>query len=147
MPLTHLDDDYMIWRVFRRVTFWMADDKGWPVGCSVSNEALHDHAERLYVEGTDVGKIFEAHRPLIERVASDAYDAGVADEEGRVPVTVDALELARRSASDAKVPLQNGTQRHYMSHIPTRVWRGRQKFHVVGSASRSPAFIYCIQFP
>jgi hypothetical protein len=48
--------------------------------------------------GTDVGKIFEAHRPLIERVASDAYDAGVADEEGRVPVTVDALELARGSA-------------------------------------------------
>ena len=98
MPLTHLDDDYMIWRVFHRVTFWMADDKGWPVGCSVSNEALHDHAKRLYVEGTDVGKIFEAHRPLIERVASDAYDAGVVDEEGRVPVTVDALERESRSA-------------------------------------------------
>jgi hypothetical protein len=112
MPLTHLDDDYMIWRVFRRVTFWMADDKGWPVGCSVSNEALHDHAKRLYVEGTDVGKIFEAHRPLIERVASDAYDAGILDEEGR-----------------------------------PRVWRERQKFRIVSSASRSPAFVYCIQFP
>ena len=98
MPLTHLDDDYMIWRVFRRVTFWMADDKGWPVGCSVSNEALDDHAKRLYVEGTEVGKIFEAHRPLIERVASDAYDAGVVDEGGRVLVTLDALERASRSA-------------------------------------------------
>jgi Protein of unknown function (DUF1488) len=98
MPLTHLDDDYMIWRVFRRVTFWMADHKGGPVRCSVSNEALHDHAKRLYVEGTDIGKIFEAHRPMIERVASDAYDAGVVDKEGRIPVTLDALERARRSA-------------------------------------------------
>jgi hypothetical protein len=66
MPLTHLDDDYMIWRVFRRVTFWMADHKGGPVRCSVSNEALHD--------------------------------AGVVDKEGRIPVTLDALERARRSA-------------------------------------------------
>jgi hypothetical protein len=74
MPLPHLDDDYMIWRVFRRVTFWMADDKGGPVRCSVSNEAL------------------------IERIASDAYDAGVLDEEGRVPVTINALERASRRA-------------------------------------------------
>jgi hypothetical protein len=98
MPLTHLDDDYMIWRVFRRITFWMADDKGGPVRCSVSNEALLTHAKRVRLEGTDVDKIFESHRPIIERVASDAYDAGILDEEGRVPVTVDALERASRSA-------------------------------------------------
>lgn len=60
MPLTHLDDDYMIWRAFRRVTFWMADDKGFPVRCRVNNEALDDHAKRVRFEGTDVGKIFEA---------------------------------------------------------------------------------------
>ena len=70
MPLTHLDDDYMIWRVFRRITFWMADDKGGPVRCSVSNEALLTHAK---------SKIFESHRPIIERVASDAYDVGILD--------------------------------------------------------------------
>jgi Protein of unknown function (DUF1488) len=98
MPLTHLDDDYMIWRIFRRVTFWMADDKGFPVRCKVSNEALDDHAKRVRFEGADVGRIFEAHRSLIERVASDAYDAGILDEEGRVVVTVDALERASRSA-------------------------------------------------
>jgi Protein of unknown function (DUF1488) len=68
------------------------------VRCSMGNEVLEDHAKRHCVAGTDVGKIFEAHRPLIERVASDAYDAGVVDEEGRVPVTMDALERASRSA-------------------------------------------------
>jgi hypothetical protein len=98
MPLTHLDDDYMIWRAFRRVTFWMADDKGFPVRCSVGNEVLEDHAKLHCVGGTDVRKIFETHRPLIERVASDAYDAGIVDKEGRVPVTMDALEWASRSA-------------------------------------------------
>jgi Protein of unknown function (DUF1488) len=98
MPLTHLDDDYMIWRIFRRVTFWMADDTGFPVRCIVSNEALDDHAKRVRFEDTDIGKIFEAHRLLIERVASDAYDAGIVDEEGRVVVTVDALRRESRSA-------------------------------------------------
>jgi hypothetical protein len=72
----------------------MADDKGGPVRCSVSNEALLTLAKRVRLEGTDVGKIFESHRPIIERVASDAYDAGILDEEGRVSVTVDALERA-----------------------------------------------------
>jgi hypothetical protein len=49
----------------------------------VSNNALHASAKRLGFAGTDVGKIFEVHRLLIERVASDAYDANVLDEEGR----------------------------------------------------------------
>ena len=56
------------------------------------------YAKRVRLEGTDVGKIFESHRPIIERVASDAYDAGRLDEEGRVLVTVDAPEQASRSA-------------------------------------------------
>ena len=42
--------------------------------CSVSHEALRDHAERAHLSGTDA-TVFDAYRELIEQVASDAYDA------------------------------------------------------------------------
>ena len=44
---------------------------------------------------------FSAVRSELERVASDAYDAGILDEEGRIPVTVNALERASRGRAPA----------------------------------------------
>jgi hypothetical protein len=37
-----------------RITFWIADDKGFPVRCSVGNEALEDHA-RAFLLMTLIG--------------------------------------------------------------------------------------------
>jgi hypothetical protein len=60
----------------------------------VSHEALRDHASRVRFAGTDVD-VFEAYRDLIERVASNAYDAGERfDDQGRVLVTSEALGRA-----------------------------------------------------
>jgi hypothetical protein len=60
----------------------------------VSHEALRDHASRVRFVGTDVD-VFEAYRDLIERVASNAYDAGERfDDQGRVLVTSEALGRA-----------------------------------------------------
>jgi hypothetical protein len=61
-----------------------------PVLCRVSHEALQDLANRVHFDGTDE-KIFEVYRELIERVASDAYDAGTSvDDAGLVLVTAEA---------------------------------------------------------
>ena len=69
------------------------------MACSVSHEALRDHAERVHLSGTDAA-VFEAYRELIEQVASDAYDAeGPFDDNGRVLVTSEALARVMRSAS------------------------------------------------
>ena len=68
MPLAHLDDDYMVWRVFRRVTFWMADEKGRPVRCRVEHGTLEDYAKRLCAEGAEISSLFEANRALIEQL-------------------------------------------------------------------------------
>jgi uncharacterized protein DUF1488 len=76
------------------VRFLMTDDDGSTVACRVSHEALRDHASRVRFVGTDV-EVFEAYRNLIERVASNAYDAGERfDDQGRVLVTSEALGRA-----------------------------------------------------
>ena len=64
----------------------------------MSHEALRDQADRVHFSGTD-GAVFEAHRELIEGVASDAYDAeGPFDDHGRILVTSEALARVTRSA-------------------------------------------------
>jgi hypothetical protein len=95
MPLTRLKDEYL---VQDGVRFLMTDDAGDTVACRVSHEALLDHADRVYSDGTD-DKVFEAYRELIEQVASDAYEAGASvDEAGRILVTSEALDRVGRSA-------------------------------------------------
>jgi len=90
MPLTRMKDDYAM---SAGVKFWMADE-GRPVLCRVTHEALRDHASRVRFVGTDE-EVFEAYRDLIERVASNAYDAGEHfDDQGRVLVTSEALGRA-----------------------------------------------------
>ena len=62
--------------------------------CRVTHEALRDHADRVRLNVAD-DKVFEAYRDLIERVASNAYDAGERfDDQGRVLVTSEALGRA-----------------------------------------------------
>jgi Protein of unknown function (DUF1488) len=99
------------------------------VRCSVSNEALLTHAKRVRVERTDVGKIFDSHRPIIERVASDAYDAGILDEEGRVPVTW------MRSNGQAAAHRRQGphTKRHATPQGRRRRWHVEQAGTLVAS--------------
>ena len=91
MPLTRLKEAYISQDGLR---FLMTDDDGSTVACRVSHEALRDHASRVRFIGTDE-KVFEAYRDLIERVASNAYDAGERfDDQGRVLVTPEALGRA-----------------------------------------------------
>jgi hypothetical protein len=95
MPLTRLKNEYL---EQDGVRFLMEDAEGSAVVCSVSHEALRDHAERVHLSNTDAA-VFEAYRELIEQVASDAYDAeGPFDDHGRVLVTSEALARVMRSA-------------------------------------------------
>jgi hypothetical protein len=94
MPLTRLRGEYL---EEDGVRFLMADEDGDTVACRVSHE-LRDHADRMHFSGTD-GAVFEAHRDLIETLASDAYDAeSPFDEHGRILVTSEALARVTRSA-------------------------------------------------
>jgi uncharacterized protein DUF1488 len=75
----------------------MADEVGNTVACRVSHEALRDYA-RLHLNGSD-SEVFEAYRELIERLASEAFDAeGPFDQHGRVLVTSEELARVTRSA-------------------------------------------------
>jgi hypothetical protein len=89
-----------------------------PVLCRVSHEALQDLANRVHFDGTDE-KIFEVYRELIERVASDAYDAGTSvDDAGLVLVTAEASPewaAAREEAalnSSSSLPYSPPADRH-----------------------------------
>ena len=76
----------------------MVDELGNTVACKVCHEALRVHAEREHFAGTD-GAVFQAHRELIEELASGAFDAeGPFDNHGRVLVTSEALTRITRSA-------------------------------------------------
>jgi len=68
----------------------MRDERGSLVFCRVSHEALQDQAKRTQFEGTD-DKVFEAYRDLLEQVASNAFDAGDANEAGCVLIAKEAL--------------------------------------------------------
>ena len=68
MPLKRLKNEYL---EQDGVRFLMEDEEGNTVACSVSHEALRDHAERVHLSDTDAA-VFEAYRELIEQVASDA---------------------------------------------------------------------------
>ena len=95
MPLTRLKNEYL---EQDGVRFLMQDEEGGTVACSVSHEALRDHAERVHLSATDAA-VFEAYRELIEQVASDAYDAeGPFDDHGRILVTSEGLARVTRSA-------------------------------------------------
>ena len=63
-----------------------------PRFCRISHDALRDHAKRAHFEGTD-DKVFEAYQELLEQLASDAFDAGKADEAGCVHVTKEKQTL------------------------------------------------------
>ena len=65
MPLTRMKDDYII---SDGVKFWMAD-KGRPVLCRVTHEALRDHADRVRFNVADE-KVFEAYRLACLAVAA-----------------------------------------------------------------------------
>ena len=94
MPLTRLKNEYVEQDGVR----FLMEAEGSTVACSVSHEALRDHAERVHLSGTDAA-VFEAYRELIEQVASDAYDAeGPFDDNGRVLVTSEAVARVMRSA-------------------------------------------------
>ncbi|MFZ2018984.1 MAG: DUF1488 family protein [Methyloceanibacter sp.] len=81
-----------------RTAFGSEDTAGSTKACSVSHEALRDHAQRAHLSGTDAA-VFEAYRELIEQVASYAYDAeGPFDDHGRILVTSEALARVTRSA-------------------------------------------------
>ena len=71
MPLKRLKEEYL---EQDGVRFLMEDEAGSTVACSVSHEALRDHADRMHFSGTD-GAVFDAYRELIEEVASEAHDA------------------------------------------------------------------------
>jgi hypothetical protein len=95
VPLTRFKDQYL---EQNGVRFVMQDKDGNMVPCRVSHEALRDHADRLHLPGTD-GEIFEAYRALIERIASDAFDAdGPFDDDGRVLVTSEEFSRVTRSS-------------------------------------------------
>jgi hypothetical protein len=68
------------------IVFWMEDAEAIPVRCRVSHEALYDLASNVGSSESDEAT-FEAYRDLIEEVASDLFDAGKADDRGRVLVT------------------------------------------------------------
>ena len=94
MPLKRLQRDHRV-TTWRGVEFWMADEAGNLVFCRISHDALRDYAKRAHFEGTD-DKVFEAYQKLLEQLASDAFDAGKADEAGCVHVSKDALNCAFR---------------------------------------------------
>ena len=95
MPLKRLKNEYI---EQDGVQFLMEDENGSTVACTVSHRALRDHAERMYLPGTDAD-VFAAYRELIEQLASDAYDAeGPFDDHGRILVTSEALARVTRSA-------------------------------------------------
>jgi Protein of unknown function (DUF1488) len=94
MPLMRLQRDHRV-STWRGVEFWMADEAGSLVFCRISHDALRDHAKRAHFEGTD-DKVFEAYQQLLEQLASDAFDAGKADEAGCVHVTKEAFNCAPR---------------------------------------------------
>jgi Protein of unknown function (DUF1488) len=95
MSLTRLKNEYL---EQDGVRFLMADENGDTVACRVSHEALRDHAQRVHFSGSD-SAVFEAHRELIESLASEAFEAeGPIDAHGRVLVTSEALARATRSA-------------------------------------------------
>jgi hypothetical protein len=96
MPLKRLQLDHRV-TTWRGVDFWMADEAESLVFCRISHEALRDQAKYVHFEGTD-DKVFEAYQELLERGASDAFDADASDEAGCVLVTKEALERASRSA-------------------------------------------------
>ena len=89
MPLKRLERDHRV-TTWRGVEFWMRDEGGSLVFCRVSHEALRDQAKRTHFEGTD-DKVFEAYRDLLEQVASNAFDAGDANEAGCVLIAKEAL--------------------------------------------------------
>jgi len=89
MPLKRLERNHRI-TTWRGVEFWMADEVGSLVFCRISHDALRDQANRTHFEGTD-DKVFEAYQDLLEKVASDAFDAGDANEAGCVLITKKAL--------------------------------------------------------
>ena len=89
MPLTRLNNEYL---EQDGVRFLIEDTEASIVACSVSHEALRDHAQRAHLSGTDAA-VFEA------QVASDAYDAeGPFDDNGRVLVNSEVLARVTRSA-------------------------------------------------
>ena len=93
MPLTWLDDAY--WE-HHGIVFRMTDGRKHVV-CRVGHEALQDYARQFSFEGTD-SEIFEAYRGVVERAASSAHDAGASfDHQGRMLVTLDALNKATAS--------------------------------------------------
>ena len=94
MRCLRLQRDHRV-SAWRGVKFWMADEAGSLVFCRISHDALRDHAKRAHFEGTD-DKVFEAYQELLEQLASDAFDAGKADEAGCVHVTKEALNCAPR---------------------------------------------------
>ena len=96
MPLKRLERNHRI-TTWRGVEFWMADEVGSLVFCRISHDALRDQANRTHFEGTD-DKVFEANQDLLEQVASDAFDAGDADEAGCLLISKKALNLVSRRA-------------------------------------------------
>jgi hypothetical protein len=104
----------------------------------VSHEALRDHASRVRFVGTDVD-VFEAYRDLIERVASNAYDAGERfDDQGRVLVTSEALGRAwargEHVADSRRWPIIRG------QGPPETPWRSRRKYETRGASHPSSRF-------
>ena len=92
MPLSPLDDAY--WEN-HGVVFRMTDGRKHVV-CRVSHEALQDYAGQFSFDGKD-SDIFEAYRGVVERATSSVHDVGGSfDDQGRVLVTLDALNKASR---------------------------------------------------
>jgi hypothetical protein len=81
MPLTSAKDEYS--PDIGSIRFLMQDGNT-QVPCRISHEALTDRGSKTRMSGTQV---FEAYRPEIEQAASDLYDRGKIDAEGRVWVT------------------------------------------------------------
>jgi Protein of unknown function (DUF1488) len=108
MPLKRLQRDHRV-TTWRGVEFWMADEAGSLVFCRISHDALRDHAKRAHFEGTD-DTVFEAYQELLEQLASDAFDAGKADDAGCVHVTKDAFNRAPRRQPSCVVRLGSSTR-------------------------------------
>ena len=88
MPLKRLKNQFL---EGDGVRFAMRDD-AMLVRCVVPHEALRLLASLGEAHGTD-GDVFEAYRDLVERLASEAYDADAPfDRRGRIVVTRRAIE-------------------------------------------------------
>ena len=81
MPLTSAKDEYS--PDMGAIRFLMQDGSK-QVPCRISHEALTDRGSTT---GMNNAQIFEAYRPEIEQAASNKYDRGGIDPEGRVWVT------------------------------------------------------------